>query len=302
MSQNKEQPADAWSTTVVEKKEAEMKRPELKDVFQSAAEKVKKEKRTTLRVLGWAGPGKGKTSLIMSAPKPLYIITTEPGWETVYDSLPEDMKADVFIVEAFVLDEITDEPDPSQSLVAIDNAIAAISRQIDEEIKELGYTTIRTVAIDTVTDVWRWIQRWWEHKQGGKPNYQFQWQGANTRYENLMLRLTTKPVNLILTAKAQEKYDVKGQPTGIFQERAQKETAHWIDVKLYLKKEPDPALAGMDITFSALIEKNRLKETVNGKAVFVEFNVPENKCWPELVRVLEEQYKVPASRLERCKQ
>ena len=300
MSQNK-QPEDAWSTTVAEKKVVELTRPAIEDVFQSASEKVKKEKRTTLRTLIWSGPGKGKTSFIMSAPKPLYIITTEPGWEVVFDGLPEEMKKDVFIKEAFVLDEITDEPDPSQSLVAIDNAIAAISKKIEDEIKELGYTNIRTVAVDTVTDSWRWIQRWWEHKQGGKPNYQFQWQGANTRYENLMLRLTTKPVNLILTAKAQEKYDAKGQPSGIFQERAQKETAHWIDVKLYLKKEPDPAMPGMNITFSALIEKNRLRETIDGKAIFVEFNVPEYRGWPELIKVLEEQYKIPSSRLERCK-
>ena len=281
--------ADA-KDNVVEEKTIKKQRKTLSEVFQSAEEKVEQDKRSTLRTLVWGKPGHGKTSMIMSAKRPLYIIACEPGWETVYEMLKPEHKKDVHIVEAFALDEVTDEPDPGLSLDKIDEAVSAL-----RDVKE------GTIAVDTTTEVWRWIQRWWERKQGQKPQYQFQWQGANVRYENLMLRLATRPCNIIFTAKSSELYDTKGQPTGTYQPRTQKETQHWVDLVIYLRKSPDPAIPNTPIEFKALIEKNRLRETINGKAISIEFDVPDQGGWTKILDILAEQYKIPEDKLRNAR-
>ena len=73
----------------------------------------------------------------------------------------------------------------------------------------------------------------------GQP-YRFEYGKANMRYRKLILRLLAQPINVVLTAKLTEKYDSSGNPTGMYVPRAQKDTAHMVDIVLYLRKQFDP--------------------------------------------------------------
>jgi len=180
-------------------------------------------------LFAWQTP---RTHFALTFPEPLYVVDTEFGVAPLLQKEPFKNK-DIRVFEACVLDTKTVEVDPIQSIEALEKALTAL-RTLQKG----------TVVIDSVSDVWSWMQAWLEvvaskKTASGQP-YRFEYGKANMRYRKLILRLLAQPINVVLTAKTTEKYDSQGNPTGLYVPRAQKDTAHMVDVVLYARKEFDP--------------------------------------------------------------
>lgn len=199
-----------------------------------------------LKVGIYGPPESGKTYFAMTFPPPIYVIDTEFGAHKVAKQHFENKE--IFIFEATQIDLLTDRPDPLKSIEEVENALTAL-----KDIKE------GTIVIDSGTDIWQWIGAWLEQvasrrAKDGRP-YQFEWGTANERYRHLIMRLLSKPVNLVITAQEQIVYDQQGRPTSMVQPRWQKQTPHWVDVLIHLEKRFDPALKKW--RYIATIEKCR---------------------------------------------
>lgn len=233
----------------------------------------------------WGDPSVGKTYFALSFPEPIYVIDTEFGVAPVTRHFPDK---EIFIHEAAILDPSTDEPDVDASLKSLEKAIAQLKNI------EKG-----TIVIDSGTDIWQWLGAWVEQQarksgkitSAGTPQ-RLEWGRANLRWRQLILRLMAKPVHFVITAQVAEEYDSRGQQTGNYKPRVQKQTPHMCDIILamerkYVKKGKGPAeekyIATMekcrfqrgmdmeleDVTFDKLAEalKDKLGVVIDGTEV-----------------------------------
>jgi hypothetical protein len=204
-----------------------------------------------LRIAAWGGPGSGKSNLSLTMPKPIRAINTDFGMYPLLEqkefakwltpNVPEDM---IEIFEAGAMDEFTKEPDPLASLVAIEEALTSLAGM------ESG-----TIVLDSGSDVWQFISHWLEEvahfrsaKTGDK--YQFEWGKANARYRLLMMRIVSKPVNLVITGQSSVMYR-DGNPTDEMKADWQKKTPYWADLELEMQRRTDKV-------FQAKVRKCRL--------------------------------------------
>jgi len=182
-----------------------------------------------LKTMAWGEAEVGKTFFGLSGEPPIYAIGTEFGIGPVLRHFPDK---EIYVYEAAILDESTDEPDIEASLKNLEVAISTL-KDVDRG----------TILIDSGTDIWGWLGAWVEQQarkagkmtSAGTPQ-RLQWGRANLRWRQLILRLMAKPVHFIITAQVSEEYNDKGQPTGVYRPRIQRQTAHMCDVILHLEK------------------------------------------------------------------
>ena len=198
------------------------------DVFRPAKELMHKK---GLKTLCWGEEETLKTGFVLSFPPPVYLIDTEYGWEHVYEEHYIDtLGDDLHVLEVGVLDPKTDEPDATESLEALEDAIKAV-RNVQKG----------TIAIDSMTSVWDWLQTWMEqtaerrYKKTGEP-MRTEWARVRTRLTNIFTRLSAKPIHFVMTAHPQEIY-AGGQSTGVFKPRIHQLARHRADIVLHMKKE-----------------------------------------------------------------
>jgi hypothetical protein len=204
-----------------------------------------------LRLAVWGGPGTGKSNLCFTMPKPIRAINTDFGMYPLLEqkefaqwlkpNLLEDM---IEIAEIGAMDEFTKEPDPLASLTAIEEALTSLVGM------ELG-----TICLDSGSDVWQFISHWLEEvahfrsaKTGDK--YQFEWGKANARYRLIMMRIVSKPINLVITGQSSIVYR-DGNPTDDLKADWMKKTPYWADLELEMQRRSDKV-------FQAKVRKCRL--------------------------------------------
>jgi len=221
--------------------------------------------KTGLKVLVWGEPEVGKTHFALTFPEPIYVIDTEFGVAPLLAKEPFKSK-EVYVYEAARLSEETAEIDPAASLDAVEKALTVLLR------KQL---TKGTVVIDSVTDIWQWHQAWLEQLSDVRRTQtgqilRFEWGRANMRYRKLILRLMARPVHVVLTAQSQEVYDAQGHPTGVYRPRAQRQTAHMVDIVLHLEKVYDPTSRA--VKYYATLEKCRFQRGLNKRIESVTYD------------------------------
>jgi len=236
-------------------------------------------KKKGLRMGLWGGTGAAKTHCGLSCPKPIYIIDSEFGTfplleqpifkEWLADGNPDLDQDYIYVFEAAVLDEQSAEPDPLLSLEAVEEALTSLVK-----------VPFGTVVIDTVTDVWGWINTWLEgvaikrtEKTGDK--YRFEWGKANSRYRLNMMRLLTKPMNLVLIGQERPIYDSAGKETSSTKGDWQKKTPHWVDLALHCRR-------GTDGKFRASVDKCRIGD--------YKTSVISPITYPKVVQWLEKEF------------
>ena len=182
-----------------------------------------------LKIMVWGPPSVGKSHFALSAPPPIFVLDTEFGSAPLLRHFPEK---EIYIYEAAVLDEESDEPDAEKSL-----------RQIEIAISTLRDVETGTIVIDSGTDIWSWMGGWVEQeaRKRGKMTsadtpQRLEWGRANLRWRQLILRLMAKPVHFVITAQMTEEYDSKGQALGSYKPRIQKQTEHMCDIIIRLQK------------------------------------------------------------------
>jgi len=234
----------AWDVVA---KEAEKAKPAPKTFFKPLPEVAR---RRGLKVGVYGTWEVGKTYFGLTFPEPIYVISTEFGVAGVAQvHFPEK---DIRIFQVTVFDKSTDQPDPYASLKQVEQAIIAL--------KDVNKGTI---LIDTATDIWAWLGAWVDatavqRTRDNKPQ-RWAWQAANEEYRYLMMRLLAKPMHVVLTAQEKSLYTSTGEETAAVTPRWNKQTPHWVDFFLHLRKY----VTENTVKYIAVIEKSRFKRALN---------------------------------------
>lgn len=192
-------------------------------------------------------PKTGKTRFAMSSSLsfgPTYIIPTEPG---IFPLARLFSDGEIYFVknsygEPTVYEinyEGTFEVEVSKTLGNIDSAVRQIRQLFLESPESVG-----TVVVDSVTDIWKWVQEWMKLEvlkidKTARVRQQWDWGHANNKYQNIIMQLISLPCHVILTAQDREEYVAAGAPTGMYEPRWQKQTPYWVDIVMGLSKRKD---------------------------------------------------------------
>jgi len=226
-----------------------------------------------LTILLFGDPATLKTGFCMSCPEPVYGIDTEGAWPRVKRHFPGKQIFCFDILEA-ALDPNSDELDAKVALDELENALSAL-----QDVNS------GTIAIDSLTDVYNWMQAWLEQtamyrsEKTGRP-YQFEWGRLNTRWTQLMQRLLAKKtVTKVFTAHPKEVYLGK-EATGKLIARTHESTPFLADVVIHTYKLG----TGEETTYTAVIEKCRFAKAYN--------RTIEDITYDKLIKVLREDLHV----------
>ncbi len=182
----------------------------------------------------------GKTRFAMSSCinfGPTYIIATEPGIKPLARLFPDK---EIYFCEVYEPDYTgIFEVEATKTLGNIDQAVRQIRKMVLENPKSVG-----TVVVDSVTDVWKWVQEWMKMEvlkidKTARVKQQWDWGHANAKYQNIIMQLISLPCHVILTAQDREVWAGAGQPTGTYEARWQNQTPFWVDIVIGLKKIKD---------------------------------------------------------------
>lgn len=228
-----------------------------KDVFKTA-DTVATHK-TGLKVLIFGETDTMKTGFALSAVKrlpPVFIWDTELGAPPLFRHFTAEERKQIHWCDATFLDPTSDMPDPLEAIRRLETSIAALKEYTDAVTAE--HPIAGVVVIDSLTDVWDWIQEWLEgigvKKKGTL--LRFNWPKARHRIKKIIFRLLAKPVHLICTAHPQDIY-AGGDATGRFRARIEKALPHRFDIVIHAKRfEPQGGTA----VYKASVTKCRFKK------------------------------------------
>ena len=245
----------AWEDTT-NRKDADTKieaKPEKKLEFKTLAES--KENRG-LKILSYGNFSTGKTHFALDSDKPVYIIDTENGASPLADKFPDAKVINICNIDGDDVDE-KDEVKNFENFQTVVKQLVAIP---DEEIG--------TIIVDSVTDIWSWVQAYAKTKVFKIPiedrfKQQFDWGVPNSLIRKNILKLINKNCNIIFTAREGEVYAGAGQPTGRYRPECQKKIPFFVDVVLH----HEVRFINKAIQFQAKIEKCRHKGELVGKVI-----------------------------------
>ena len=180
----------------------------------------------------------GKTRFSLTGPGPVYVIATEPGLRPLIRLFPDK---EIYFVDVYEVDsEGLFEVEPTKTLEKIDAAVQFIRAKCKEDPKSVG-----TVVVDSVTDIWKWVQEWMKTQilkidKTARVRQQWDWGYANSKYQNIIMQLVSLPCHVILTAQDKEQYSGPGEPSGVYTPRWMGQTPYWVDIIVSLVKLTDP--------------------------------------------------------------
>jgi hypothetical protein len=242
----------SWETqnNTEEKKETkEVKKIEFKSLKDSIVNRG-------IKILSYGSFSTGKTHFALTSTKPVFIIDTENGASPLADKFPDAQVINICNIEG----EDVDEKDEVRNFENFQDAVNQLIKMKDEEIE--------TIIIDSISDVWSWVQAYAKTKVFKIPiedrfKQQFDWGVPNSLMRKNVLKLINKNCNIIFTAREGEIYDGPGQPSGRYKPEVQKKIPFYVDLVLhheirYLNK---------NVVFQAKIEKCRQKGELIGKII-----------------------------------
>ncbi len=254
---------------VVQELTTKTKQPSEGDLFKPIEEVAK---RAGLKCLIWGSYGVGKTYTALSFPAPVRVISTEFGVAQLRNHFPGK---DIRILEC--TEPYTDAPvkaktgqtdvqpfaiDPVKSLEKVQQATDAL-----KDVKG------GTIVLDSGSDLWAWIGALLDYNAtvytGGGQMMRTEWSKANSKYRWILMRLLSRPCNFVLTSRASNVYDAKGQMTAMERAKVQQETPYFADLVLHLQKKQvanigtDGKVSGTKNARVATIEKCRFADVGN---------------------------------------
>jgi len=188
--------------------------------------------------MGIFAPAKcGKTHFCLTAKRPIYFLDTEKSANILVKQLPEDVQREIFIVD---LVEYAEKKGNHLDVVSsMEVAFDVIGQLIDavSESEQVG-----TIIVDSCSDLWDFLKAWLQEQTDLKTvkstgdMMSTEWGRANKRWTQFMRLLQASNWNVILTFKAKEKFGSKGERLGIFDPDWQKNTFHWLDLNVELRR------------------------------------------------------------------
>lgn len=189
-------------------------------LFKPLAEVAKKRE---LKIGVWGDKETSKTHFILTCPEPIYVIDTEFGVAPLWHRFKD---RDIKVLETFIEDPETGKTDPIKSLERVEEAVNSL-----KDVKE------GTIAIDSGSDIWFWEEVRMKEIVGeiGRKTMQFDWKIANKHYGELIMKLISRKVVFVISARPREIY-TGATATGMYEPRWQNQTAFWTDVIIKMEK------------------------------------------------------------------
>jgi hypothetical protein len=191
-----------------------------------------------MAVYGRAKIGKTHFALTAAQTGPVWIIDTEGAVNINIMSVPKELRSRIHVADILCFsDKKNRKVDLVASLDALRDAIDKLTDYIKDHPEELG-----TIVVDSATDMWDWMSIWLEEEgatsfsAGGKM-LRTEWGKANKKYAELMYMLLGSGWNIILTFRAREAVNSKGESLGFDNARWQKNTDYWIDLICEFRKD-----------------------------------------------------------------
>ena len=224
-------------------KKAEISKKEVKQLNQIFTPLSEVAARRKLKIGLYGETETGKSHFCLTCPEPIYFIDTEFGVAPLRKKFANKK---IYVLECFVENPETLKVDPIRSLDMMDEAI--------DSLKDVNEGTI---AIDSGTDIWDWLEEYMKSRVSAQMRelQQFDWGIANKRYKEMMMRLLSRDTVFVITAQPKELY-IGAQRSGIYAPSWQKKTPFWVDVILHLQKFP-PATHLQKTRYMATITKCR---------------------------------------------
>ncbi len=167
---------------------------------------------TGIDVLLYGDTNVGKTFSSMTFPEPIFVIDTEKRADKTkkYHYPDKDIRIfDPVVIKSKCIND-EDAIEYTASIDNITNYMVSLHNSIQAgEIKQ------GTLVVDSLTDIWKWVQEWGKEKLAKKGKIdrelmaiknQFDWglmNGKNARLMMLFKHVTTKGINFIGTAREQ---------------------------------------------------------------------------------------------------
>lgn len=191
-----------------------------------------------MAIFGRAKIGKTHFALTAANTGPVWIIDTEGAVNINIMSVPPELRSRIHVADILCFsDKKNRKVDLVASLDALRDAIDKLTDYIKDNPGEIG-----TIVVDSATDMWDWMSIWLEEEgatnfsTGGKM-LRTEWGKANKKYAELMYMLLGSGWNIILTFRAREAVNSKGESLGFDNARWQKNTDYWIDLICEYRKD-----------------------------------------------------------------
>tara|TARA_Y100000310_G_scaffold318729_1_gene373149 strand:- start:865 stop:1722 length:858 start_codon:yes stop_codon:yes gene_type:complete len=193
----------------------------------------------------WGGTGIGKTYLILSCPKPIFLLSCEP--EGVYKPVKNAITDGVIKPNELFIDEVI------RSALGGD---ANIVRTVEEEREIFDYVLDQvrdlikterqgTLAIDTGTSLWTITDevegeaiREKRKKQGKDELFRFDYRYANRSFRHIIDAIRASDLNCIISHHDKPVYNAQGQATKRREYSGNNALDQWSDLHFKLSYTP----------------------------------------------------------------
>ena len=249
------------------------KSTELFAKFRSAAS-VKTTDR--LVVSAWGLPKCGKTTFVVGNeklgishwPLPIFILNFDQGLNELLPHMNQDARE-----LTFLLDMVANNPFPTSAQVA--SGLREAENWIIDALSAIKEYGNGTIAIDTATHYWQWVQAVELHEIEQKRQAQdkklfpFDYAKANTRFRHFILQMKASGANIVLLHHARQLYDASGQAQDRYipQDNSQIEALVQVQVNLKATELRDKAGQITDVLKSGEVQFCRHNDMLRGRSI-----------------------------------
>ena len=256
----------------------------------SAAEFL--EQRTTYLISMWAETGFGKSSFILSAPPPIYIMSLEP--KSLKPALDRAIalgviKPDEVFIDEVIRNALMSNGDAPPMVRTLEEQQVVYDYMNDEVagILSLPEAAGGTIGYDTMTEFWQMCDEveseeiLEKRRQQKKDLYRFDYQYANKALKSIVDNIASSDMNGVFTHHARPVYNSKGEEQkGRFEFHGNRSLHKWVDILFRLRVEVNEDDDGeVELERWGVVEKCRLDQRLLGE----EFDSP---TWDSVVELM----------------
>lgn len=178
-------------------------------------------------------PGIGKSMFAMSFPPPIYFFDTENAIDRLKASFVKMYPAGkkVHFVNIYKTKPGSIQQDGTACLETLVNGLKLLENE-----------TEGTVVIDSMSDIWEWLQSWgleYVEREKKRAWQMFDWKYPKDKSKSILYFLKHLKMNVCLTAKDKEEYAGAGAPLDATSPKWEKDTSFQLDIVVNLGKVPD---------------------------------------------------------------
>lgn len=222
--------------------------------------RLEPEKIGRISVDCWGKEKKGKTSFALGFPPPIAFFNFDFGLREIVHKFPK--------IELYVVDFLPTNPE-----LTVEHATDLLNTFMGALDVAISDNSFNTVVIDTGTRLWQIIQKVKLDKikksreKKGTVIYPFDYADANEYFANIVSMIVNSDKYLVITHRARQKYNERGQPTGNYESQENSQMAYLVSMKVMLDDVLEEGDTKNVLTHFGIIESSRLNPDDVGRKI-----------------------------------